>query len=202
MNDDELVTRAKQGDPEAWRSLHRAHASRLVVWLGTRPTGDAGVAADDVAAEAWLVAASRIADFTGTADDFGGWLFGIARRISATTKRRSDRRRTTPGEVGDLLPAAGDPTVDVDHWAWVRQVLAPLPDREREVIALVDCLGVERKVAAEILGISAVALRVARHRGLRRLQGAVPAPAHGAGPGQGLRPRAELRHEAATSTVR
>lgn len=172
-SDDALVTRAKQGDPEAWRQLHRAHASRLVLWLATRPTGDCGVAPDDVAAEAWLVAASRVADFTGTADDFGGWLFGIARKIGSTTRRRSERRRTSPGEVGDLLPAADDLAVDVEHWAWVRSVLATLPDREREVISLVDCLGVERGTAAEILGISPVALRVARHRGLRRLQATV-----------------------------
>jgi len=175
--DDALVTRAKRGDPEAWRELHRAHASRLVLWLATRPTGDSGVAPDAVAAEAWLVAASRIADFTGSADDFGGWLFGIARRISATTKRRSERRRTTPGDVGDLLPPVDDLAVDAEHWAWVRSLLVQLPEREREVVALVDCLGVERGQAAEILGISTVALRVARHRGLRRLRASLrPGP--------------------------
>ena len=178
VHDDALVARAKQGEPEAWRELHRAHASRLVLWLATRPTGDCGVAPDDVAAEAWLVAASRIADFTGSGDDFGGWLFGIARRISATTKRRSDRRRTTPGDVGDLLPPVDDLAVDAQHWAWVRSLLAQLPEREREVVALVDCLGVERSQAAEILGISTVALRVARHRGLRRLRAAMD-PARG-----------------------
>ena len=94
--DDELVQRAKRGDSNAWRELYRAHAGRLVVWLRTRPTGDVAVAPEDLAAEAWLTAAQKIADFTGSADQFAGWLFGIARNLAANARRRSVRRDTHP----------------------------------------------------------------------------------------------------------
>ena len=77
--DDELIQRAKRGDAAAWRELYRAHAGRLVVWLRTRPSGDAAVAPEDLAAEAWLTAAQKIAEFTRDRRQFAGWLFGIAR---------------------------------------------------------------------------------------------------------------------------
>ena len=172
MADDDVVARAKTGDPEAWRDLHRRHAGRLVAWLSTRPTGDSMVAPEDVAGEAWLVAASRIADFHGSADDFAGWLFGIARKVGAGTSRRSARRRTDPHETLDeRLPAVPDPTHVPDDRDWVRRAIAALPPRERDVVGLVDGLGFDNQGAAAVLGISAVAVRVARHRGLRRLRG-------------------------------
>lgn len=171
MADDALVAAAKQGDPEAWRTLHLEHAGRLVVWLRTRPTGDVAASAEDVAGEAWYVAAQKIADFTGSSSEFGGWLFGIARRISSTSRRTSDRRAThATEEVDEGLEPSVEPQVDVEHNDWVRQTISVLPPREREAVALVDGLGFDSTSAGEILGVSAVAVRVARHRGLRRLR--------------------------------
>jgi RNA polymerase sigma-70 factor (ECF subfamily) len=169
MTDDAVVASAKRGEPGAWRELYRAHAGRLVAWLQTRPTGDAAAAAEDVASEAWSVAAAKIAQFDGSTDDFGGWLFGIARRISATSRRTWQRRNTHPGEVGELLDAAPDHGPEVAQQDWVRMVLSHLPPRERAAVGLVDGLGMNPATAAEVLGVSAGALRVARHRGLRRL---------------------------------
>ncbi|WP_110207229.1 RNA polymerase sigma factor [Nocardioides daejeonensis] len=172
MADDELVTRAKQGDEAAWRALYADHAGRLIAWLGLRPTGDTSMSPEDVASEAWYVAASKIGGFHGSSEEFAGWLFGIARRVAATAKRTAERRSTTPQECDDLTTVL-DPTEDhalaLERLAWVRSVLAPLSARERDAIGLVDVLGVDARIAAEVLGISGVALRVARHRGLRRL---------------------------------
>ena len=179
MADDELVSRAKSGDPDAWRTLYRDHAGRLVAWLATRPTGDAAAEPEDVASEAWTVAAAKIADFEGSASDFAGWLFTIARQISATTRRTAERRRTTPGTVPDGADVAADPSAVVQQTQWVRDALATLTARERAAVGLVDGLGVDPGTAADILGISAVALRVARHRGLKRLNRARVTPRTG-----------------------
>ncbi|CAM3187556.1 sigma-70 family RNA polymerase sigma factor [Nocardioides dubius] len=172
MADDGAVTRARQGDPEAWRELYAEHAGRLLAWLRLRPLGDAALSADDVAGEAWFVAASKIADFEGTSEEFAGWLFGIARKLTANAQRTAQRRATTPQEPDDLAEAVGpaeDHAGDHERLDWVRSVLATLSQRERDCIGLVDALGMEPKQAAAVLGISPVALRVARHRGLRRL---------------------------------
>ncbi len=182
MADDELIARAKQGDPDAWRVLYRTHAGRLVVWLGTRPSGDSATAPEDIAAEAWLVAAQKVADFNGSTSAFAGWLFGIARNLSNTTARRSARRRTDPTEVDATLelPVDDDTTVVVAH-DWARQALAALPPRERDVVGCIDGLGLDTAATARALDISEVAVRVARHRGLRKLRGMLP-PEAGAQP--------------------
>lgn len=174
MTDDDVVARAKVGDPDAWRELYRAHAGRLVVWLGTRPTGDSALTPDDIAADAWMVAAAKIADFDGSTSAFAGWLFGIARKVSHRAKERSDRRLTQPGDVEAHLATVPDPTSTVDQHLWLTQALACLPPRERDVVGLVDGLGLDNRSAAEALGMSAVAVRVARHRGLRRLERLAP----------------------------
>lgn len=170
--DDDLVARAKRGDPEAWRELYRSHAGRLVVWLGTRPSGDAAVTPEDLAAEAWLVAAQKIAGFTGTGDDFAGWLFGIARHLGANTRRRSDRRSTTPTDTftTTATPVLEGPEAYIVGRDWIQRALAALPEREREVVACRDVVGLDVEATARALGLSSVAVRVAHHRGLRRLR--------------------------------
>lgn len=176
MADDPLVARAKSGDPDAWRELYEAHAGRLVAWLRTRPTGDVSVTPEDVAGEAWLVAAAKIADFEGTSSDLAGWLFGIARNISSTTRRRSDRRRTSPDDLTDHVVVASDTTLVLDQHDWVRDAISALPPRERDVVGLIDGLGFDTAAAAKALDISSAAVRTARHRGLRRLRRLVGAP--------------------------
>lgn len=174
MGDDALIAAAKEGDPQAWRTLHQAHTGRLIAWLSTRQTGDNVASPEDVAADAWLVAASKIAQFDGSSSDFAGYLFGIARKLSASAHRRSLRRGTDPDEVEAHLPARPDPTLLIDARDWVRDAIASLPERERDAVGLVDGLGFTNREAAEALGISTVAVRVARHRGLRRLRGRIP----------------------------
>lgn len=172
--DDQTIALAKSGDAEAWRTLYRAHAGRLLVWLRTQPAGDPGVGADDLASEAWLTAASRIADFHGGSDDFAGWLFGIARLQSRNAGRRAQRRRTTPAETRTLdlsnpahSPAAAEAP---DSEGWVAWVLTHLPERERQVVACLDVVGLDVASTATALRMSASAVRVARHRALKRLR--------------------------------
>jgi RNA polymerase sigma-70 factor (ECF subfamily) len=169
VTDDAVVAAAKRGDQDAWRTLYRAHAGRLVVWLGTRSGSDSAVAAEDVAAQTWLTAAEKVADYDGGADEFGAWLFGIARRVAANTRRRSGRRRTDP--VAETPGAEVDgPDTTIPDQAWIRDLLAGLSPRERDVVACVDVVGLSTADTARALGMTQVAVRVARHRALRRLR--------------------------------
>jgi len=167
--DDAVVAAAKRGDQDAWRELYRAHAGRLLVWLETRSGNDGGFAAEDVAGHTWLTAAEKVAEYHGSADEFGAWLFGIARRVAANTRRRSGRRRTDP--VAETPTSVVDgPEATVPESAWVRDLLAGLSPRERDVVACVDVAGLPVAEAARALGMSPVAVRVARHRALHRLR--------------------------------
>lgn len=169
-SDDRTVAAAKLGDADAWRELYRAHAGRLLVWLQRRPVADGAVTAEDLAAETWLTAASKIADFTGSADDFAGWLFGISRNLEANARRRDNRRRTSPLAEIEPDPVPGPESAYIAE-DWVRSALAGLPDRERDVVTCLDVIGLDVASTARALGISHVAVRVARHRGLKRLRG-------------------------------
>jgi len=171
-SDDDIVAAAKRGDPEAWRELYRAHAGRLLLWLETRTIPGSGDTAEDLAAASWLVAAEKIADFHGSSSDFAGWLFGIARNHAANARRRTGRRNGAVLHLDDHVPGPESALVGD---AWVRHALATLPDRERDVITCLEVLDLDVASTADALGISAVAVRVARHRGLKKLR-ALPAP--------------------------
>lgn len=168
--DDDLIQRAKRGDATAWRELYRAHAGRLVVWLRTRPSGDVAVSPDDLAAESWLTAAQKIAEFTGTGEQFAGWLFGIARNLAVNTQRRSVRRDTFPTAEPEPSQSVDGPEPELVARDWVNRALAGLPPRERDVVACIDVVGLDVESTARALDISTVAVRVARHRGLARLR--------------------------------
>jgi RNA polymerase sigma-70 factor (ECF subfamily) len=175
--DDEVVARAKSGDADAWRALYRDHAGRLLVWLGTRPTADSAVAAEDLAADAWLTAAEKINTFHGTSSEFAGWLFGIARNHAANARRRSGRRQAVNAALPLEETAVPGPESAYAGAEWVRDALRGLPDRERDVVTCLEVIGLDVSATADALGISAVAVRVARHRGRKKLRGAVsPAP--------------------------
>lgn len=169
-DDDELVAAAKSGDAAAWQMLYRAHAGRLLLWLEAR-SGGGGEPPEDLAAASWLVAAERISDFRGDQSDFGGWLFGIARHHAANAGRRSVTRSRGLGEIATSTTfVAPGPEHHLIADEWVRGALAALPPRERDVIACLEVLDLDVAATAQALGMSAVAVRVARHRALKRLR--------------------------------
>lgn len=173
-DDDDVVCRARQGDESAWAELYTAHAGRLVVWLHTMPSGDTASTPEDVAADAWLTAAQSFAQFTGTSDDFAGWLFSIARNVANNRRRTSARRATSPhdpaGSDGIDWGFADDGSSSVNGQDATRRLLGHLSRREAEVIACIDVVGLDAAATSQALGMSLTAVRVARHRGLKRLR--------------------------------
>src|SRR5687768_17337112 len=105
--DGPLVTAARAGDDDAWRELYARHARRLQVWLASLPSGDPSASPEDVASEAWLTAARKIEEFSGSDDDFAGWLFTIARFTLSNRRRTAQRRQTDAREPDPADPAWG-----------------------------------------------------------------------------------------------
>jgi RNA polymerase sigma-70 factor (ECF subfamily) len=176
---DELVLRAQRGEEAAWAELYGDHAERLVVWLDHLAHLDPATDAEDIAAEAWLTAARRVGDFSGDRHDFAGWLFGIARNV-ARSRYRATRRRSPAGWTVDEVLGGGSVAVDPAHGVasddLARRLIAELPEREAQVVACIDVVGLDVASTGQALDMNAGAVRVAHHRGLRRLRGLLAEP--------------------------
>jgi RNA polymerase sigma-70 factor, ECF subfamily len=131
-------------------------------------------AAEDVAAETWAHVARGLASFRGDEQAWRAWLFTTARRRAIDEARRSSRRQAA--SLAELTwagtPAAPDPAdialENIDTQAAIALV-AELPRLQAEVILLRVVAGLDTSAVAKLLGRSQGAVRVAAHRGLRRL---------------------------------
>lgn len=130
--------------------------------------------ADDVVAEAFLVAWRRFDDLPSRHDDARAWLFGICRGVILNAHRGVRRQQTVAVRLADVGSATAPPhdadfvarQVDVAR-AWRR---LSAPHQEALALAVVD--GLTARQAALALGISPVAyrLRLSRARRALRLQ--------------------------------
>jgi RNA polymerase sigma-70 factor, ECF subfamily len=119
---------------------------------------------EDVVAETFVVVWRRLNEVP----PFGlPWLLGVARNISANT-RRSRRRREAPSDriaaeldAEPTWPAAGGDDA-------VTAALHRLSDADRELLTLIAWDGLSHAEAAEALGCSRGVLKVRLHRARRR----------------------------------
>jgi RNA polymerase sigma-70 factor (ECF subfamily) len=161
---------AQDGDESAFAVLYRSLQPRLLRYATTL----AGAEAEDVTAETWLQVARGIRGFVGDVDGFRGWVSTICRNRAIDAARRRGRR---PGDAVDTavlsdLPGGQD-TSDAalgamsTRWA-IEQIMA-LPPTEAEAVLLRAVVGLDAPTAARVLGKRPGTVRVAAHRGLRRL---------------------------------
>ncbi len=170
LADEELVRRYKEGDNEAFDALLAKNQDRLFQYICFMTGGNADVA-DDVFQETWMKAIMAIRD--GRYEEngqFGAWLLRIARNIvldDARGKRshRIVRGESVVGKDGELMPdtlecLAGSETdgetqmVKEQEKADVRNMLAMLPDVQREVVVLRMYEEMSFKEIASLTGVS------------------------------------------------
>lgn len=168
----ELLEAAQGGSEAAFTTLWTDANAALLRYLRLL----APDAAEDIAAETWVYVVRKLKGFRGTEADWRAWLFTTARRRMIDLARRRARRPETPlMEVSAAhLPVAAD-TADIvlgqlDADAALA-LLAELPQLQAEVIALRVVAGLDTAAVARIVGRSPGAVRVAAHRGLRKLAG-------------------------------
>ncbi|WP_042410129.1 RNA polymerase sigma factor [Streptacidiphilus carbonis] len=164
------VRAAQDGDEEAFRKLYRAVQPVLLRYLKVLVGEDA----EDVASEAWLQIARDLAHFRGDYDGFRGWAATIGRNRAMDLLRSRRRRPSDPLPFEELVerPAADDTESTVlatDGTAHALALIAKLPRDQAEAVLLRVVLDLDADSAARVLGKRAGAVRMAAHRGLRRL---------------------------------
>jgi RNA polymerase sigma-70 factor (ECF subfamily) len=164
-----ILARAQAVDEAAFACLFRDVQPTLLRYLRVITPEP-----EDVAGETWLRAASALPDFRGGEQEFRAWLFTIARHRAADSGRSRARRPAVPLELSGapeqwVSPDAADVALDALSARAAVALIATLPRDQAEIIMLRVVAGLEAAEVARIVGKSPGAVRVAAHRGLRRL---------------------------------
>jgi RNA polymerase sigma-70 factor (ECF subfamily) len=161
--DAELVALyAATRDELAFRVLYRRHAPRLLRLL-MRITGGGRADVEDIVQEAWIRCAERVSQLR-QAQNFYGWLRGIAIHIELDARRRAGRRgRIIPLDTRDVNDALGegarvemaDLTGALDERVMdLERCIRSLPEGYRAVLVLHDVEGFTHEEIASMLGIA------------------------------------------------
>jgi RNA polymerase sigma-70 factor (ECF subfamily) len=165
-----LIAAAKRGDEASFSALWRDANPALLRYLRVITPEHA----EDVAAETWVQVVRGLAQFTGDEGAWRAWLFTNARRRALDQVRHRARHPSEP--LDDIHPSEVPRTSDAAQLAMDKiateqaiALVSRLPEQQAEVIMLRVVGGLETEVVAELLGRSPGAIRVAAHRGLKKL---------------------------------
>lgn len=168
-DDASLVRAAQAGDREAFAELFRRHHPG-VRRVCARRMGSASEA-DDVAQAAFVRAFERIGQCGGERR-FGPWVQVIALRLCADAWRARGRTAPLDQPLADLVPAPDDceeALLRRERVANVREALAVLPSRQRNVVVARDLEGRRPGEIAAAFAISLAAVDSLLLRGRRRV---------------------------------
>lgn len=162
---------ARQGDPEAFAALVRAHQD-VLYRVALRMTGDAD-AAQDAVQDALVQAWQHLPGFRGDSG-FATWVTRIVINRCHNLQRAARLTLPLTDEVADTLPAA--PAAESVVLAArrrdaVRSAVLELPFDQRAPLVLTTFGGYTYADTGRILGISEAAAKVRVHRARRALAG-------------------------------
>jgi RNA polymerase sigma-70 factor (ECF subfamily) len=174
--ENDLVTRAKTGDTDAFGTLADRTRSGLIRCAALL-TGDPDEA-ESLAQEALTRAFVSLADYR-SATPFFAWVRGITLNLCRQHLRRITRhaRPTEPNQLAEAPDAVGrrngvlSGILRDELSARVWLVLGQLPEAYREAVVLHYIEGLDYDQISEITGVSATALRVRALRGRALLRG-------------------------------
>ena len=165
----DTLARAQRGDESAFARIFRDVQPALLRYLRV-----IALEAEDVAGETWLQVVDGLPGFRGDERAFRAWLFTIARHRAVDAGRSRARRPTVPLELSgaaEQLASANsaDLALQAISARAVVKLIATLPPDQAEVIMLRVVADLDSGDVARIVGKTPGAVRVAAHRGLRRL---------------------------------
>jgi RNA polymerase sigma-70 factor (ECF subfamily) len=151
VDESQLLTRARAGDPAAERALYDAHVDR-VYRLAYRLAGSDDLA-QDFTQDTFIRAFERLKDFRGDSS-FATWLHSIAVSVSLNGLRKVKRLRTREADLND----AGDHEWSVrraepDLKLRLAQAIDALPPGYRTVFVMHDVEGFTHEEIAGALGL-------------------------------------------------
>jgi RNA polymerase sigma-70 factor (ECF subfamily) len=182
VDEEAFVGRLRDGDPEAFATLVREHAARMLA-TARRLVGTEEDARDAVQ-EAFLAAFRSIGSFAGAAR-LSTWLHRIV--VNAALMKLRSRRRWREDPIDDLLPRFRDDgrwSESPAEWdmpcdgvlerrearATVRRAIERLPASYRTVLMLRDIEELDTDEVATALGTTRNAVKIRLHRARQALK--------------------------------
>ena len=165
-SDSYLVERTLDGDVAGYEKLVSRYQNKIMGYVGRMTNGDREEA-EDITQEAFIKAYRNLDSFRGQAS-FSTWLYKIATNLcidrARTRKRRPqqaysldepfDKEEDSGGrEIADLRfePSKGAERDELR--TLVRQTVAEMPEKQRQVLIMCDLQGMAYENIAEVLSI-------------------------------------------------
>ncbi|MGI9584736.1 MAG: RNA polymerase sigma factor [Acidimicrobiia bacterium] len=152
-----------------FEGIYRAHAADVLGYCARRTSREE---AKDAASEVFVVALRRIDDMPA-GDEALPWLYGVARNV-LKNRDRSGRRRlrlsaklTTTSERS--VPGPEPQVVRNSEHEELLAAVAKLPERDREVLRLVEWEGLSREQVADMFFVSRAAIDQRISRSYKKL---------------------------------
>jgi RNA polymerase sigma-70 factor (ECF subfamily) len=167
------LANARTGDEAAFASIFHDVQPALLRYLRVITAEP-----EDVAGETWVQVVTGLRRFRGGEQDFRAWLFTIARNRAADAGRSRHRRPAVPLDMTEAAQQlttadAADQALEAVSTQAAMELIKSLPREQAEIIMLRVVVGLDAGDVAKIVGKTPGAVRVAAHRGLRRLAGHV-----------------------------
>lgn len=154
LTDAELMAGVGRGDERSMGEVQRRHRHAIVCYAAAIVDGDT---AEDIAQETFLRAATH-AERWRPLGPLRTYLLHIARNL-ALNERRRQHNRSSAMDVARTLPRPAPPTPgelldESELRSAIIQALNAMPERRREVFALVRFGGLSYNEAAAVMGTS------------------------------------------------
>ncbi|MGI9608369.1 MAG: RNA polymerase sigma factor [Acidimicrobiales bacterium] len=166
---DSAIDRARAGASSGFDDLHHEFVRPILAFVRSRNVEDP----DALTNEVFLRAFRQLHTFEGGADDFGRWVFTIARNIVIDAHRAAARRpaRSDAPIDPDLVSVPSAEAVGIERLdPRMNRLLSHLTDAQREVVVLRIVADLSLADVATIVGRPVTAVKRLQSRALRKLQ--------------------------------
>ena len=170
QTDPALLSAALRDQPGAWEALFEAWGPVVLRWCSHR-AGDA-VDPEDAASEVFEIVLTRLSQLRDP-EAFPAWLHWQTRAVISRHRRRAWVRRWVPDAVLDAVDPGASPVyrAELSQTAQlVERALDKLPQKQREVMILVDLEEHSLEDAAALLSIPVGTVKSRLSRGRQRFR--------------------------------
>lgn len=172
FNEDEVLTRASQGDRDAFGMLYERYIDRIFNYVYYR-TGNLHDA-EDLTARVFQRAMNHIKNYTDRGVPFSAWLYRIAHNLVANWHRDRSRRQEIPINDIPILPSKGDHPeknlVRSQEEDSLLRLIRRLPPERQNLLILKFVENMSNAEIGAIMGRSEGAVKSLYHRTLLALR--------------------------------